>query len=516
MSESARERLANYGKWTYRAAWALEITAALIGLATGLVLGYQASVNAGGTEAVNLVLASAPFFMVALAELTKIPIATLLYAVSWPWKPLLLLFLGALALITFETVSMGLERAATLRQMPYNELVKQISILNGESKSLSATVTRLIQTDEVAEAQADIKQLNELARTEQSNLRAQLDAIDQEMAGGASTASVLLIQNQINAAEEKRAKIIEEREQRIKERVAAFERQRDSFESRLRDAKNRNEQALADDIQLQLTKLKNPVPGITAEYAERIASLDSAIKDNERKLAAIQTSAEKDAATRSTELTAQRQSIEAQLNESNKKWEDQLRTARERLSQAQATASTQDAEIAKARERQTEVESRLAELDGQRIALASDDQVRRLAGRIYGVKPENVNDEQASFVSVVWFGSLAALAALAGPLTAMVALALQNINSSDKRESRLSRTFRRAIISWRRNRRKNKGPQLATPPVTEEKIIKEILYVPVLTNDPAQVRAAISKDLPKEVSDLVRMSMKEEPVGNPA
>ena len=70
VSESARERLASYGKWTYRAAWALEITAALIGLATGLVLGFQASVNAGGTEAVNLVLASAPFFMVALAELT--------------------------------------------------------------------------------------------------------------------------------------------------------------------------------------------------------------------------------------------------------------------------------------------------------------------------------------------------------------------------------------------------------------------------------------------------------------
>lgn len=516
MSESARERLANYGKWTYRAAWALEITAALIGLATGLVLGFQASVNAGGTEAVNLVLASAPFFMVALAELTKIPIATLLYAVSWPWKPLLLIFLGALALITFETVSMGLERAATLRQMPYNDLVKQIGILNAESKSLTANIARLVETDEVAEAQADIKQLNELARTEQANLRAQLDAIDQQMAGGASTASIVLIQNQISAAEDKRKKIIDEREERIRERVAAFERQRDSFENRLRDAKNRGEDSLANEIQVQLTKLKNPAPSITAEYEDRIASLDTTIKDMERRLTAIQTSAEKDAATRSSELAAQRQGIEAQLNDSNKKWEDQLRTARERLSQAQTTASNQDAEIAKARERQTEVESRLAELDGQRIALAGEDQVRRLAARIYGVAPESVTDEQASFISIVWFGSLAALAALAGPLTAMVALALQNMNSTDKHDSRLARTFRRAIISWRRSRRRNKGIPPGTPQVAEEKIIKEILYVPVLTNDPAQVRAAISKDLPKEVSDLVRMSMKEDAVGNQA
>src|SRR5258708_3847351 len=113
MRQTLREQLAGYGQWTYRGAWALEILAALIGLATGMALGYQAfsTADPGSVTSTDLALASAPFFMVAVAELTKIPIATLLFSVSWFWKPLVFIFLLALAGITFETVFMGLERA---------------------------------------------------------------------------------------------------------------------------------------------------------------------------------------------------------------------------------------------------------------------------------------------------------------------------------------------------------------------------------------------------------------------
>ncbi|MFD2649270.1 hypothetical protein ACFSX5_15900 [Devosia albogilva] len=106
MADIVNQKLATYGAWTYRGAWLLEVTAALIGLATGLTLGYQAF-SASDSTSMELILASAPFFMVALAELTKIPIATLLFSVSWWWKPIVLMFLVALAAITFETSRCG-------------------------------------------------------------------------------------------------------------------------------------------------------------------------------------------------------------------------------------------------------------------------------------------------------------------------------------------------------------------------------------------------------------------------
>jgi hypothetical protein len=59
--------------------------------------------------------------------------------------------------------------------------------------------------------------------------------------------------------------------------------------------------------------------------------------------------------------------------------------------------------------------------------------VRRIAARIYGSKPETVTVDQAGFISVAWFGSLAVLAASVGPLTALVALSLQNIAPREER-----------------------------------------------------------------------------------
>src|SRR5262249_8690819 len=87
---TSSQELASYSQWTYRGAWALEIAASLIGLATGLALGFQAFETSQSATAMDLILASAPFFIVSIAELTKIPIATLLYGASWLWKPVIL------------------------------------------------------------------------------------------------------------------------------------------------------------------------------------------------------------------------------------------------------------------------------------------------------------------------------------------------------------------------------------------------------------------------------------------
>ena len=143
---------------------------------------------------------------------------------------------------------------------------------------------------------------------------------------------------------------------------------------------------------------------------------------------------------------------------------------------------------------------------------------RRIAARLYGMKPENVTPEQAGFVSNVWSGSLAMLAALAGPVTAIVALALQSIASRNEKATqggKLSRLARRLVLGWRWRRVRTVTVPVAIPVEKEvekrvevpvERVVKEILYVPILTDDPEAVRRALNQTLDKDIADLVTMS----------
>jgi hypothetical protein len=200
-------------------------------------------------------------------------------------------------------------------------------------------------------------------------------------------------------------------------------------------------------------------------------------------------------------------------------WDRKLNEARAALTTAQADEANKSDTLAKDARRQEEIAAELGRLETQRLSVAREDQIRRLAARWYGVKPEEVSDAQAGVVSTIWFASLALIAALAGPITAMVALALQRIGTQAdiQRESKFSRLMRRMLLRWRWRRvRTVKVPvdvvvekeveKYVEVPV--EKVVKEILYVPILTDDPEALRLALHEDMPAEVADLVKISAK--------
>ena len=183
--------------------------------------------------------------------------------------------------------------------------------------------------------------------------------------------------------------------------------------------------------------------------------------------------------------------------------------------------------IVEQQKRIDEIASQLSGLETRRIEDARTDQVRRIAARIYGLKPENVTVDQAGFISIIWFGSLAMLAALAGPLTAIVALSLQNIASREEtfKEGRLSRAIRYTLLKWRWRRVRTIRQPVEVPVEKEvekrvevpvERIIKEILYVPILTDDPEAVRRLMNQTLERDVADLVRVSIVGTRNGNPS
>lgn len=510
----------------------MEVVAATLGLATGLALAYQAYTESFGTKVsvttVDLVLASAPFFMVALAELTKIPVATLLFSASWKWKPVLFVFLAALAVITFETVFLGLERAATQRQLTYERIVQEMQVLEAKKAGLEDFISRAISSDEIANAQAQLDKLRAQADAEFDRVRREMVRLDQEMLSPVkNNPEYAGINLQIEQLTADRDKLVAERDREIQQATEAFERQRESYTKRISGAQTAGDSDLADRYIRELAQLKNPRNAIVQRYETRITALDAQIADQRSRLRELLKNNSSISDATRTRVENRRKELERQLANLEAQWAPRLDAAREALANAQNTASGKQSDIEKARKELDGVSVALAELEQERIPMARNDQVRRLAGRIYGARPEDVTTEQESFVSLLWFGSLAALAALAGPIVATVALGLQRVAEfrQGQTEGKLSRLLRRMLLRWRFRRTRKVEVKVEVPVEKEverrievpvDRVMKEILYVPILTDDPEMLRKFLAQDLPPEIADLVKVGMKGQSSGSPA
>ncbi|WP_292326324.1 hypothetical protein [Mesorhizobium sp.] len=204
----------------------------------------------------DLVLASAPFFIVSIAELTKIPIATLLYSASWFWKPVLLIFLLLLAGITFETVLLGLERAGTLRELQYEEIADEIDTLTRENAKLTASDEAAKQTDQVTKAKADLEEVGTLADNARKETQTRIGDVDAELqATTALTPEAAKAREQLKDQEQRRTDLVAERDTRVKQAVEEFERQRDSYVVRIKDARESGDAASAKHWEDEIGKL---------------------------------------------------------------------------------------------------------------------------------------------------------------------------------------------------------------------------------------------------------------------
>lgn len=521
MNSAFREKLASYGQWTYRGAWALEISAAALGLITGVALGYQAfsTVQSSSVTSMDLALASAPFLMVAIAELTKIPAATLLFTARWRWKPVVFLFLLALAGITFETVFMGLERAATLRQLQYEEVVNEIKRTEAETASLSRRIADLSATDQVKLAQEELNRISEQAGRARNDRRGQLDEVERQFEALRSSPQAIQLRSQLDSKTAERDRLVEQRDRTLERDVGAFERQRESFVERIRIATASGDLRGAREAQERLDRLVNPRPAIELQFNPRIASLDADVLSARAAFEKAQSEALANSTAERRQLEARRDDIQRQLDLETADWTKRQADARQQLTVAQTNEAGKRAQIQDAEQARSKDTARLADLEKQRIEFARTDQIRRIAARFYGVRPEGVTDDQAGLIGVIWFGSLAALAALAGPITAIVALSLQWFAagpSEPERTSKLSRLLWSLLVTWRWRRVRTVNVPVEVPvdrevekrvEVPVEKVVKEILYVPVLTDDPEAVRKAMNEGLPKDVAELVSVSM---------
>ncbi|MBL0408194.1 hypothetical protein JKG68_30370 [Microvirga aerilata] len=527
MVSAFNAKLAVYGQWTYRVAWALEIVAASIGLATGIALGYQAYSASLSTElsvsGLDLALASAPFFMVALAELTKIPIATLLFSVRWIWKPFLAIALCLLALITFETVFLGLERASTQRQIQYEEIQSRKHAAQIDLQNTDKSLASLAAASHVADVKAEVDRLNEMEASEVQRKQGEIQQLQSQVENlKMQNPPYASLARQIAAKDAEFKQLMERRDSEIRVQLEPFERQRDSFTKRIEAAREKSDLATVRRLEEELARLRNPLPAIRERFnieEQRLQGDLRGLREQQTALENSETEGEKLARSR---LVERQNLLEQELRDLRQAWQDRRNRTLSQLQDAQQKAAQNGAQADRLRTKVSQLQNELTVLEKERVVTSRNDQIRRLAGRFYGKNPEAVSVEEAGFISVVWFGSLGALAAFAGPLTAIVALGLQR--SAEVRETKGTRTLsdylRRWLIRWRFKRtRKVQVPVEVTiekevekrVEVPVEKIIKEVLYIPILTDDPEAVRRSLQQDLPTDIADLVRVNFKGVP-----
>ncbi len=132
------------GKFLIRMAWAIEILVAFIGLCIGIIIirGAQGVTDAADlmTRGISLndLTIGMIFIIVAVVELTKIPLATAVYySVRLFWKIVFLIALILVNVSTFETIITGFERINRERTKVVDKLIVEYNTVKTKIENLS-------------------------------------------------------------------------------------------------------------------------------------------------------------------------------------------------------------------------------------------------------------------------------------------------------------------------------------------------------------------------------------------
>lgn len=168
-TETKFQKEQDFGRKLFVAAWAVEIMAASLGLLiAGFVAfdAYSQNPDESGNSLLNAITGALPFALIAVIELTKIPLASGLYRVrNWGWKIFILIALLALMFVTFETMFTGLERQMTNITARITGQKTEIQRLESQISENERQISEITERDVESET-ADINEQIRIARND--------------------------------------------------------------------------------------------------------------------------------------------------------------------------------------------------------------------------------------------------------------------------------------------------------------------------------------------------------------
>lgn len=471
----ADEYQGNYSKYLIRLAWAVEIIAVIIGFTISIIVTIS-TLNQLNNETevsffegfASMAVAGLPFVMIAIVELTKIPLTFAFMAVkNWFWRLLFLFFVIFLCTITFETMLNGFERnfsnlnrAIDMRKNTIEDVNTEIDLLDKKKQRIT-TLTEEELEAEIEESQflIDEEYRISVARSS-SRTDSQLAAIDDSFKPQ--------LQADIERLLDKRDGYYEE-----------WRIEREDIEARFASL-------LTDNIQGSASEKDRLIKELEALKAERQEKLDKAnvftratvdqkylalIASKERQISQITTGfLGSDAITKQAtmqenlqnQIELTRQKFQRRIDDINRiidskegeimAKEQANADLRSRLTSGASGSRSKfmrikvgkEKDLAAYEEEQREILSRVDEEraiieeqifrlrnDQRRIqteinALINENQVYRMAMYAYGKKSAaEVDRKMVGFVAAIWFGSLALIAAVTGVMLSLAGFYLK-------------------------------------------------------------------------------------------
>ena len=166
-----KAKTANTGKRLYHFAWAIEILVCIVALSISVIMllsggqsGTQIEDLAGGFD-VDTVLLSFAFVVVAVMELTKIPLATAFYySARLNWK---ILFFIALLVVNFSTF----ETMITAFELNYHKRAEAVDSVRTEIEDIAEKINTLSKTSDDTELRIKIRSIDDDILQKNTELR---------------------------------------------------------------------------------------------------------------------------------------------------------------------------------------------------------------------------------------------------------------------------------------------------------------------------------------------------------
>ena len=190
------------------------------------------------------------------------------------------------------------------------------------------------------------------------------------------------IADQIKDKKTAKEALLDRRDKEAKEAIEEFERQRDSYDKRIAMARQGEDNVSARRLEAEEAKLQNPRPRIMAKYEPQVASLDQQIASLEARLDQLRAADPTLPAERKAKLEAQLQRLEESYQTAAAEWQQRKDDARDRWALAQKTEREEAETLALHQTRLDKIADSVSTFEQDRVRIAREDQVRRLAGRL--------------------------------------------------------------------------------------------------------------------------------------